>query len=182
MSGSKRGDFACATSRPGVLFISIAAALAGSPVRAADPPAADAARAPLLDALKVIRAHRFVDLTHTFGPSTPHWKGFGDEKVDVLYTIKKTASRCSNSRTSASGARISMRPRIFHEGLRTVDQVPVEEMMMPLVVLDVHAQVAKNADYTPDARRCEGLGGAARPHSAARLRGDAHRLGQALAQ
>src|SRR5215813_13630899 len=32
---------------------------------------------------------RFVDLTHTFGVDTPHWKGFGEMKVRTLYTIKK---------------------------------------------------------------------------------------------
>ena len=36
-----------------------------------------------------LASKRFVDLTHTFGPKTPHWKGFGEETVTTLYTIKK---------------------------------------------------------------------------------------------
>src|SRR5437762_13443149 len=28
---------------------------------------------------------RFVDLTHSFGPDTPHWKGFGEMRVRTLY-------------------------------------------------------------------------------------------------
>jgi len=31
--------------------------------------------ASLTDALAVIQAHRFVDLTHAFAPGIPHWKG-----------------------------------------------------------------------------------------------------------
>jgi len=38
-------------------------------------------------------------------------------------------------------------PAHFVKGLRTVDQIPVSESLLPLVVLDVHAKVEKNADY-----------------------------------
>src|SRR4029077_9403455 len=53
--------------------------------------AASAADAPrgLSDVYATLSGKRFVDLTHTFGPTTPHWKGFGEEKVVELYTIKK---------------------------------------------------------------------------------------------
>src|SRR5215813_1726836 len=36
-----------------------------------------------------LSSKRFVDLTHTFGVDTPHWKGFGEMKVRTLYTIPK---------------------------------------------------------------------------------------------
>ena len=39
-------------------------------------------------------------------------------------------------------------PAHFIRGLRTVDQIDVKEMIMPLVVIDVHKKVAKNPDYT----------------------------------
>jgi kynurenine formamidase len=38
-------------------------------------------------------------------------------------------------------------PAHFIQGLRTIDQISVKEMIMPLVVLDVHEKVAKNPDY-----------------------------------
>ena len=50
--------------------------------------AADAA-AHSSDLYETLASKRFVDLTHTFGPKTPHWKGFGEEVVTTLYTIKK---------------------------------------------------------------------------------------------
>jgi kynurenine formamidase len=39
-------------------------------------------------------------------------------------------------------------PAHFVAGLRTVDQIDVREMLLPLVVLDVHAQVEADPDYT----------------------------------
>jgi len=39
-------------------------------------------------------------------------------------------------------------PAHFIKGLRTVDQIDPKEMVLPLVVIDVHDEAAKNPDYT----------------------------------
>src|SRR5260370_8459222 len=39
-------------------------------------------------------------------------------------------------------------PAHFIKGLRTVDQIDPKEMLLPLVVIDVHEEAAKNPDYT----------------------------------
>ena len=39
-------------------------------------------------------------------------------------------------------------PAHFIKGLRTVDQIDPKEMLLPLVVIDVHNEAAKNPDYT----------------------------------
>lgn len=39
-------------------------------------------------------------------------------------------------------------PVHFVKGLRSVDQIDVKEMILPLVVIDVHDKVARNPDYT----------------------------------
>ena len=39
-------------------------------------------------------------------------------------------------------------PAHFVKGLRTVDQIDPKEMLLPLVLIDVHEEVAKNPDYT----------------------------------
>jgi kynurenine formamidase len=107
-----------------------------------------AARAGLSDLYATLASKRIVDLTHAFGPSTPHWKGFGEEKVITLYTIKKDGFKVQQfTHVGQWGTHIDP-PAHFHEGLRTVDQIPPNEMIMPLVVLDVHEKVAKNPDYT----------------------------------
>ena len=102
----------------------------------------------LSDVYATLAGKRFVDLTHTFGPTTPHWKGFGEEKVVEQYTIKKDGFLVQQfTHVGQWGTHIDA-PAHFHEGLRTVDQIPLQEMLLPLVVIDVHDKVAKNPDYT----------------------------------
>jgi hypothetical protein len=47
----------------------------------------------LTDVGQVIRAKRFVDLTHAFSPRIPHWPGFPDEKREILYWYKPGVGR-----------------------------------------------------------------------------------------
>ena len=116
--------------------------LGGSCVNAA------AAKAPSLNGIyAILSSKQFVDLTHAFGPNTPHWKGFGAETVTELYTIKKDGFLVQQfTHVGQWGTHIDT-PAHFHEGLRTTDQIDPKEMLLPLVVLDVHEKVAKNPDY-----------------------------------
>jgi len=112
--------------------------------------AASASDAPrgLADVYTTLADKRFIDLTHTFGPTTPHWKGFGEEKVVELYTIRKDGFLVQQfTHVGQWGTHIDA-PAHFHEGLRTIDQIPAQEMLLRLVVIDVHDKVAKNPDYT----------------------------------
>ena len=104
--------------------------------------------APTLNGIyEALSTKTFVDLTHAFGPTTPHWKGFGEEKVVELYTIKKDGFLVQQfTHVGQWGTHIDT-PAHFHEGLRTADQIDPKEMLLPLVVLDVHEKVAKNPDY-----------------------------------
>lgn len=99
---------------------------------------------PLCDELK---AGRFVDLTHAFSTDIPHWKGFPPMKVRDLYTYAKDSFGRRSSRTSANGARTWTLPRTSTKEAETVDQILPEEMLLPLVVINVHQEAAKNPDY-----------------------------------
>ena len=99
-------------------------------------------------ALAILKSHRFVDLTHTFSPGIPHWKGAPNETVKTLYTVQKDGFRINEyCHIGQWGTHVDP-PAHFHEGLHTVDQIDPKEMLMPLVVIDVHEKVAKNPDYT----------------------------------
>jgi kynurenine formamidase len=103
--------------------------------------------ASLTDALAVIQSHRFVDLTHTFAPGIPHWKGAPNESVKTLYTVAKDGFRINEyCHIGQWGTHVDP-PAHFHDGLHTVDQIDPMEMLMPLVVIDVHDKAAKNPDY-----------------------------------
>ena len=68
-------------------------------------------------------------------------------KRRTLYTIKKDGFHVEEfCHVGQWGTHIDP-PAHFHDGLKTVDQIDPRDMLMPLVVLDVHEKVAKNPDY-----------------------------------
>jgi kynurenine formamidase len=124
------------------ILIAVTAALPGlSSVARAD------SQPELMSVYSTLASKRFVDLTHTFGVDTPHWKGFGKMKVRTLYTIKKDGFHVDEfCHVGQWGTHVDP-PAHFHDGLKTVDQIDPKDMLMPLVVLDVHEKVARNPDY-----------------------------------
>lgn len=107
----------------------------------------------LADAWKVLKDKRFVDLTHAFSPGIPHWKGFPDEKRETLYWYDPGSGKLGAGFYAQSYTHVGQwgthvdPPAHFAKGLRTVDRIDVKEMILPLVVLDVHEAAAKNPDY-----------------------------------
>jgi len=100
----------------------------------------------LEQAYRSLHAADFVDLTHAFGPDSPHWKGFQPETVTTLFTIPKDGFHAENfSHPGQWGTHVDP-PAHFHDGLKTVDQIDPREFLLRLVVLDIHAQVASNPD------------------------------------
>jgi kynurenine formamidase len=124
-----------------IIAAGAACAAASARAAAADQPAS------LTDALTVLKSHRFVDLTHSFAPGIPHWKGAPNERVTTLYTVDKDGFRINEyCHIGQWGTHVDP-PAHFHTGLRTVDRIDPSEMLMPLVVIDVHEKVARNPDY-----------------------------------
>jgi kynurenine formamidase len=102
---------------------------------------------PTLDEIyTTLHAKRFVDLTHDFGPGIPHWKGFEDERIKTLYTYESAGFLAQEfSHVGQRGTHVDP-PAHFVKGLRTVDQIRPDEMLLRLVVLDIHEKVAANPD------------------------------------
>jgi kynurenine formamidase len=101
----------------------------------------------LADAYATIASKPFVDLTHAFAPDVPHWRGFPTETVRTLYTYEKSGFFAQQfCHVGQWGTHIDP-PAHFAKGGRTVDKIDPKEMVMPLVVLDVHEKVMRNPDY-----------------------------------
>jgi kynurenine formamidase len=107
----------------------------------------------LAEALAVIKSKQFVDLTHAFEPGIPHWPGFPDEKRETLYwydggkgTMGKGFFAERYTHVGQWGTHCDP-PAHFVKGKRTIDQIDPKEMILPLVLIDVHEKVAKNPDY-----------------------------------
>ena len=99
----------------------------------------------LAEAYRIIAAKQFVDLTHSFGPLTPVWKGFGpatfsaaaDPATGRPYTIEKDGFRVFfYSMVGQYGTHVDP-PAHFDPGGKTIDQIPLKQMILRLVVFDL---------------------------------------------
>jgi kynurenine formamidase len=108
----------------------------------AGPPTPD-----LMASYRTIHAHTFVDLTHAFAPGIAHWPGFPNETVRTLYTYKSSGFVAQLfCHVGQWGTHVDA-PSHFAPGASTVDEIDPKQMLLPLVVIDVHEQVARDPDY-----------------------------------
>jgi kynurenine formamidase len=98
-----------------------------------------------------VSSHRIVDLTHAYGSRTVYWPtsptkftlerlAFGRTEGGYFYSAN---SLC----TPEHGGTHLDAPIHFAEGKRTTDQVPLEQLIAPAVVIDVTLQTQRDRDY-----------------------------------
>src|SRR6059058_4917096 len=103
---------------------------------------------------KTLAGKKCIDLTHEFAPGIPRWPGFPDETRKTIYWYDKRADTMGSGFFSELFTHVGQwgthvdPPAHFIKGLRTVDQIDPKEMVLPLVIIDVHEEATKNPDYT----------------------------------
>ena len=106
----------------------------------------------LAEALAILASHKKIDLTHAFGPTTPVWSGFGQAKMTPAvnpetleaYTIAHDGFRATYyAMVGQYGTHVDP-PAHFSPTGATMDQIPLDEMILPLVVLDDTPYLAKD--------------------------------------
>jgi kynurenine formamidase len=144
----QQGDAMASRIRLGVCaaaFIQVVTCLPAFAATASTPSPATAAQ--LEQAYAIMQGAAFVDLTHAFGPESPHWKGFKPETVTTLYTIAKDGFHAESFCHSGQWGTHVDPPAHFHDGLKTIDQIDPRQFLLRLVVLDVHDKVSRDPDY-----------------------------------
>lgn len=108
---------------------------------------------PVLALLDELRAHKWIDLTHPFDPQIPHSPLFEPERREVLYHYQEGVGSSGHGFLAHRyqfvgqwGTHVDP-PAHFVVGLRHQDEIPIQEMVLPLVVLDVQDMVANDSDY-----------------------------------
>jgi kynurenine formamidase len=116
---------------------------------------AQAAEVSLADALKALQSRQYVDLTHSFSPTTPVWGGFGqatmtaasDPKTHRPYTIEQDGFRTIfYSMVGQYGTHVDPPAHFRADGL-TQDQIPLKDMILPLVVFDITPLLGKELNH-----------------------------------
>jgi kynurenine formamidase len=108
---------------------------------------ADTPEPDLLTIHTILQGKTFVDLTHAFAPGIPHHPLLPDEERETLFTHEDGFFLETYTHVGQWGTHVDP-PVHFVEGGRSADEITLKEMVLPLVVLDVHNQVSENADYT----------------------------------
>ena len=117
--------------------------------------AAAHAQSDLARAYRTIETKPFVDLTHSFGPDNPVWAGFGqakfspaaDPKTGQPYTIAKDEFRATYYQMVGQyGTHVDPPAHFAPDGI-TLDQIPLKQMILPLVVLDDTPYLAKDPNH-----------------------------------
>jgi kynurenine formamidase len=106
-------------------------------------------------AYRIIAGKQFVDLTHSFGPDSPVWSGFGqakfspaaDPKTKQPYTIAKDGFRATYYEMVGQYGTHVDPPAHFAEGGITMDKIPLKQMILPLIVFDDTPYLAKDPNH-----------------------------------
>jgi len=125
-----------------VLLLEMGVVLAGCAV---PKPSTKSDNQSLSEAWHIISNKQFVELTHAFSPSTPVWVGFGQATFSPAtnpatrqpYTIARDGFRAYRySLVGQYGTHIDP-PAHFDANGKTLDELSVKDMILPLVVFDI---------------------------------------------
>ena len=99
------------------------------------------------DLWSMLSQSTWVDLTHPFEPGIPHHPLLPDETREALFTHDQGFFVEKFCHVGQWGTHVDP-PVHFVEGARPLDAIGLDEMVLPLVVIDVHEKAAENPDYT----------------------------------
>src|ERR687896_2148028 len=96
------------------------------------------------------RDAQWIDLTHDFSSNTIYWPTAKPFKLEVVSAQQTPAGyyyAANNFSAAEHGGTHLDAPVHFAEGKWTTDQIPLERLIGPAVVVDVTAQAEADADY-----------------------------------
>ena len=109
----------------------------------------------LADAYAIIASKKRVDLTHAFGPDTPVWRGFGQAAMAAAsdpdshrpYSIAEHGFRATfYAMVGHYGTHVDPPAHFDPRGV-TMDNIPLDQMLLPLVVLDITPSLSKEPNH-----------------------------------
>ncbi|KYG90596.1 cyclase family protein [Metasolibacillus sp. FSL K6-0083] len=101
----------------------------------------------LLQAIEVLKGKKWVDLTHTFGPDSPHFFMFEDAKFETLFSHDEGFFAQQFSFPGQYGTHIDP-PIHFVCDTRYLDELDLKELVLPLVVIDMSKEAKEDNDFT----------------------------------
>ncbi len=97
----------------------------------------------------------WIDLTHDFAEDTIYWPTAETFKLDTVFegtTEKGFFYKACQYRAAEHGGTHVDAPVHFAKGRKTVDKIPLEQLIGPAIVIDVSKKAAKDRDYQVSAK------------------------------
>ncbi|MED4403418.1 cyclase family protein [Metabacillus fastidiosus] len=101
----------------------------------------------LIKAFNLIKEKQWVDLTHTFGPDSPHFSAFDSAEFQTLFNHNDGFFAQSFKFAGQYGTHLDA-PIHFVQNTRYLDELGLKELVLPLVVIDRSKEAAENNDFT----------------------------------
>lgn len=99
---------------------------------------------------EALKAFKWVELSHWLGNDSPYWEGFPEGVVELGTPVLDFAEHNFQVQTfkfpGQFGTHVDY-PGHFIQGARINKDFSMEEMVLPMVVIDISKKVAKNHDY-----------------------------------
>ncbi|NQF14687.1 cyclase family protein [Brevibacillus sp. HB1.3] len=101
----------------------------------------------LIQAITLLKQKEWVDLTHTFGPESPHFHAFDAAEFQTLFTHDDGFFAQRFSFPGQYGTHLDA-PIHFVRNKRYLDEIELKELVLPLVVIDKSKEAEANNDYS----------------------------------
>src|SRR4051795_5384499 len=90
---------------------------------------------------------KVVDLTHTLSPAFPTFFGVPGIEIERRYTLRRDGANVNWWRVlEHAGTHVDAPLHYAEDGL-AIDAIPADQLVLPVVVVDVSVKAARNADY-----------------------------------
>ena len=95
---------------------------------------------------------RVVDLTHAMGPDFPTYDGGSNLELETVVTLAKDGYNMYRWHLVEHTGTHMDAPIHFGDGVQSAAEIPVENLVVPLAVVDIRAKAADDPDaqLTPD--------------------------------
>ena len=109
--------------------------------------AEDSKNEEIIKALEVLQKGKWVDLTHAVHEEIPRFGTFSKLQKNELYNVKNDGFFVyKNTFVTQYGTHIDV-PIHFVENKRSLEQIELKELVLPLVVINKEKEVEKNPDF-----------------------------------
>ena len=100
-----------------------------------------------IDAINLLKEKEWVDLTHAFGPDSPHFSAFKSARFETLFDHNDGFFAQSFTFPGQYGTHLDA-PVHFVRDARYLHELGLKELVLPLIVIDKSKEAQANHDFT----------------------------------